>query len=207
MFYRCRSRRSARVNAIFSATLFPLMFSIILLYGGYAVGEAIVNAFCWPVYQTVKQLILGISFVVLGAWGVKTSLQISRFERRLYALSHEGISLSGNRSNTHFIPWDNVKEVSIYAYQATPAFWAQASHSCSQDYSIVYCVLLDSRPSGFEYKLLRSDFYAAKHYNSFVVIDCTEESKSLFDTYCPYIILDRRSTQIEIAGSLYFMRK
>ena len=196
MFYRCRSRKSARVNAILSATLVPLVFSIILLYGSYSVGRTLINILCWSVFHTVKQLIFGVSFVVLGAWGVKTSLQISRFERRMYALSHEGISLKVNKRNTHFIPWDEVKEVSIYAYQATPAFLAQASPSCSQDYSLVYCVLLDSRPQEFEYKLLRSDFFAAKNYTTFVVIDCTEESKLLFDTYCPYQILDLRSTQI-----------
>ena len=57
-----------------------------------------------------------------------------------------------------FIPWEEVHEVALYAYQATPSFWGQATQSCLQDYSLVYCVLLKPKPPAFEYKLIRSDF-------------------------------------------------
>ena len=186
MYNRCRTSKAAKLHRICSATIFPgtVLFCVVIpVVQVIILIPSEVDTFRFPIAAVCFAGILLIAGILL----LKYSLQYYCFESRKYVASERGLTIVSIFRKTQTIPWSDVFEIGIYAFDATANL---------ERYTNVYCIFLKPKPEGTERKLLGSNVFAVKNMDWLVVIDYSQESKMVLEKFSTIKIEDNRSSQL-----------
>lgn len=187
MLYNCRTCKIAKLNKVCSLTLYPCVAITCITVTSLQMIDVAHGSAHHSLWLVLTAECFYGCFLTVGLFMLWFAAQCYRFENRKYAASEKGISFTNGFNGVRMIPWSEVKEISMCAFESTASLEA---------YHTVYCIFLKPIPQEFGKRLLHSYVYAIKNLNWLIVIDFNEENRHCLEAHYDRRIPDRRNIQL-----------
>ena len=177
----CRYTLVSRFGRYAAQFFYPALGFVVTAVGIWGLvdslktGEYVGLLLCLALSSGTSYLMFAISFYC------------SAFEKRKFAVSNDGITISDRK--TSFFRWDEVNEVAILIFAASASL---------QNYQTVICVFLKPKTDAALKKILRSYIYGTRHMDEVVMIDYSPTVLENIAAVYPGTILDHRKEQLHM---------